>query len=305
MILSAPDVDLLWSKGVAADCVGPFFYRRLPTEHLAGKWLFRLFYSGAAGLVWVRLGSRSGAGQTCDLDRFVEVALPRVKRRFVLLTTDGDAAVPSELPKATVQKLLDNPLLVAWRTQNYDGHPHPKLRAYPIGLDLHSGGFHARRRRLAALERVRDDRDPVEALPLRVFCDLNLNLNSVERGTAAATLQGCAHVDFARRRVSVEEIWRRYASYPFVLSARGNGLDCHRTWEVLYLGGIVITKASSLDPLYEGLPVVAVDDWAAVRDVGNLRRWRERCAPLTAKDYVWERLSSRRMLQAIRGAAGV
>ncbi len=30
------------------------------------------------------------------------------------------------------------------------------------------------------------------------------------------------------------------------------------------LGNIVIVKRSSLDPLYEGLPVVIVDDWREI-----------------------------------------
>jgi hypothetical protein len=41
----------------------------------------------------------------------------------------------------------------------------------------------------------------------------------------------------------------------------GHGMDCHRTWESLMLGTIVIVKKSQLDSLYDGLPVLIVNDW--------------------------------------------
>jgi hypothetical protein len=52
--------------------------------------------------------------------------------------------------------------------------------------------------------------------------------------------------------------------YKFVLSPPGNGIDCHRTYEAIALGCIPIVKSSPLDPLYEGLPVIIVQDWSEV-----------------------------------------
>ena len=49
--------------------------------------------------------------------------------------------------------------------------------------------------------------------------------------------------------------------YSFVLSPHGNGLDCHRTWEALVLGCIPVVKTSSLDKLYDDLPVLIVNNW--------------------------------------------
>jgi hypothetical protein len=52
--------------------------------------------------------------------------------------------------------------------------------------------------------------------------------------------------------------------YKYVLSPHGNGLDCHRTWEALALGCIPIVKTSPLDPLFDGLPVLIVQDWSHI-----------------------------------------
>lgn len=52
----------------------------------------------------------------------------------------------------------------------------------------------------------------------------------------------------------------------FVLSPRGNGLDCHRTWEALLMGAIPIVKSSNIDSLFEDLPVLIVSEWDEVTE---------------------------------------
>ena len=54
---------------------------------------------------------------------------------------------------------------------------------------------------------------------------------------------------------------KRNRQFPFWLSPRGNGLDCHRTWEALYLDIIPIVWHSTLDPVFENLPIVVIKTW--------------------------------------------
>jgi len=84
-----------------------------------------------------------------------------------------------------------------------------------------------------------------------------------------------------------------------VVSPHGNGLDCHRTWESLVLGNIVIVKRSSLDPMYEGLPVVIVDDWREV-SADNLRRWHAQYCDAFREPQVQERLENRYWIANMR-----
>jgi hypothetical protein len=289
-------VDILWSKGVALYCDhhGPPSYPQDATESWQGPAFFQRFFRNAGGVVWIRLSTRSRNGVVCDLDSFVTAALPHIQKPFVLITTDGDACVPLEIAPGTVSSLLDSPLLVAWFTQNHDGIAHPKLHPWPIGLDLHSplqkGGPRAA---IASLMQIRKDRDPIREAPLNAFCDFDPGTNFTDRQDAVRLLRDCPHVTFATHRVSRAEIWRRYAAHPFVLSAHGNGLDCHRTYEILYPGSIVITKRSSLDPLFDGLPVACVNDWCEVLDLSRLDHWRKSLAHLTAVQHVWRLLSSK------------
>ena len=68
------------------------------------------------------------------------------------------------------------------------------------------------------------------------------------------------------------EMWRQRGRYAFVLSPHGMGLDCHRTWEALALGHIVLVPSSSLDALYTDLPVVTIKSWDDINPE-RLARW--------------------------------
>jgi hypothetical protein len=293
----------LWSKGISqlCDVKGPDSYWRDHTESCQPESFFHRHYADAHGLVWVRLSTGSRVGKPCDLDNFVRAALPSIQKPFVLITTDGDASVPSDIALDTIEALLACPWLVSWYTQNCDDPTHAKLAPVPIGLDLHTPRFGTSPRRLIKqLRSLRSRRLPLDRIPLRVFCDLGTLLSSPTRKQAIAALSGCDHIDFQNTRLSQTGIWRRYADYPFVLSAPGNGLDCHRTWELLYLGSIVITKTSSLDPLFDGLPVVIVDDWTEVADKANLVRWLERYRDLTDQQTIWRRLAPDKVIGRMR-----
>jgi hypothetical protein len=293
----------LWSKGISLYCDvrGPDFYWRENTETCQPESFFRQYYANAGGLVWVRLSTQSRNGMTCDLDNFVRGALPAIKKPFALITTDGDVSVPSGIPQSTVDALLGCPWLKSWHTQNYDGHPNEKLAPLPIGMDFHTPRPFSSPRRLAAqLDRIREQRPTLDQAPLRVFCDLELNLCSQERHQAVAALRGCSHVDFQKKRLSQNAIWRRYAQYPFVVSTTGNGLDSHRTWELLYLGSIVITKTSSLDGLFKDLPVVIVNDWGEARDERNLEKWLRQYGRLTDSGRIKKQLDPANLIKSVR-----
>lgn len=53
----------------------------------------------------------------------------------------------------------------------------------------------------------------------------------------------------------------------FCVSPRGNGLDCHRTWEILYLNRYpIMKKYHGLELLYKDFPVVFIDDWCDITE---------------------------------------
>ena len=49
----------------------------------------------------------------------------------------------------------------------------------------------------------------------------------------------------------------------FIASPEGNGIDCHRTWEAIYLGLIPIVNDNYLNRFFAslGLPIICTNDW--------------------------------------------
>jgi hypothetical protein len=65
------------------------------------------------------------------------------------------------------------------------------------------------------------------------------------------------------------------------------------------LGNIVIVKRSALDPLYESLPVVIVEDWREIH-TGQLRRWHAQHQQAFQDPQVQARLTNRYWIARMR-----
>jgi hypothetical protein len=61
--------------------------------------------------------------------------------------------------------------------------------------------------------------------------------------------------------VTNPECYTQWSKYKFVISPRGAGEDCHRTWETIHIGCIPIVLSSNLNELYHDLPILVVDSW--------------------------------------------
>jgi hypothetical protein len=69
------------------------------------------------------------------------------------------------------------------------------------------------------------------------------------------------------------EYLTKLRTHNFVLCPEGNGVDTHRLWETLYMGGIPIIKASPyMNTLVKNLPVLIVDEWKQILDTNFLEQ---------------------------------
>ncbi len=233
------------------------------TEQILTKELISQYFTNVRGNVWLRLASLPG-----DIESFISIS-SGITQAFTLITTDGDRSVPSDIQGA--QSLLDNPHLQMWYTQNYDGTAHEKLKPIPIGLDLHVYSLHLGKTPYDRLRRMHGMKSMGPAdKQLSVYVDGGNT--DYGRSSIIYSLRSCPHVYKEPGRLPPEETWKKYMSYHFVLSMPGNGMDCHRTWEILFFGCIPIVKRSPLDPLYHNLPVIIVDDWNDIC-TANLKTW--------------------------------
>jgi hypothetical protein len=296
----------VWSRGLGLLCDhngGVDFVKRQRGGRAALRFDPVLFEQVKDGdLVWMRL---------IALPQFMAEALPRIRARFGLVTGDEDWAIPSGFSGS--QELLADSRVACWFTQNYDGtEPNPKLIPLPIGLDFHTisngrkwGHWPATpAAQEAELEALRTAAPANGARQLRVHADFHFNKHKQQvwgddRAAVQQALAGNPDVQFQTRKLPRLSLWREKTRYAFVVSPHGNGLDCHRTWESLVLSNIVIVKRSSLDPLYEGLPVVIVDDWREI-SAGNLRRWHDQHSQAFQDPQAQERLTNRYWIARMR-----
>ena len=97
---------------------------------------------------------------------------------------------------------------------------------------------------------------------LLVYLNCNSNTNIKERGECYNFAKNSDFVTVDLPNLTYLEYLRKIKNHKFVLSPRGNGLDCHRTWEILMMKRVpVIKREGNLEQLYNGIPVLFVDQW--------------------------------------------
>ncbi len=201
------------------------------------------------------------------LAAFFTRAFPLIRQPFVLVTGGCDTGSPGPWRHA-----LEDPRLIRWFAEDSDlTTPHPKFEPMPLGIsdpNLPIGNQEIMLRLHARMPAVEDK-------PLVAHANFHLTLSHPSRREAYAAIRDIEGVVFQPRRVAPELLWIRHAGHAFVISPRGNGMDCHRTWEALLLRSIPIVKRSALDELHSGFPIAIVDDWREI-SLSAMANWRDR-----------------------------
>lgn len=272
--ISSKSNKYLWSKRFNELS----YYNKKGTEDISNKKIIFDQINKSKNYIWIRNTSNNKNIKT-DLDYFGDL-IDYIKNPIILITSDGDRAVPSSYNKHLVEKILTSKKIIKWYTQNYDGSlVHPKLEYYPIGLDMHTKKW----LNISYFDKFRSDetlrnnkfnyymsiRNNKINKKNRIFCDSHLSLSHPRRKEMYQILKNNKMVDFLNEKVDHLEIMKKYSEYRFILSPRGNGLDCHRTWEVFLLGSIVITETSSLDDMYikNNLPVIILKNFNELNEM--------------------------------------
>jgi len=206
------------------------------------------------------------------LDSFVQHVLPHLTQRFVLVSHSSDHRVGSRY-----RPFLGDVRLVHWFAQNVDVE-HPKLTALPIGL-ANAQWQHGDTKALA--EVARQGRPKTGLL----YANFDVRTNPPQRVPLRDLLAGKGFATVADPkpyRAYLEEM----AGFRFCASPLGNGPDCHRTWEALYLGVIPVVQKGVWMHSFADLPIIAVDRWDSIdeafleREYERIQAMPRRLAPL-------------------------
>ena len=269
-------IPLIWSKGWGSFVMNsnPYFnskYFLLGTGDVLFPSCLQKLCHNIKDILWLRITYRKTVYRN-DVDNFAKYVLPYLKQPIILITSDGDISIPSDLKGDTANKILNSNMIIKWYTQNYDNTvKHYKLKPIPIGFDLHTSSKYPEQVYKNIIS-VPDNNNKI----FKVFCDSHLSMNK-DRKIMFKNIKNNNNMFFQKERIPFSDILKQYSKYKFVISPKGYGLDCHRTWEALYMGAIC-TKELSL--LFEELPVVILNNWSEITHK-NMLKWDKLYTPFT------------------------
>lgn len=83
----------------------------------------------------------------------------------------------------------------------------------------------------------------------------------------------------------IEEYLRGIYNHKFIISPLGNGVDCGRTWQAIYLGSIPVVPRHLNIEYYDELPILVYDDINEITEEYLNNKWEE----MKDKEYNYEK----------------
>ena len=180
---------------------------------------------------------------------------------------EGSYTLISSLSDYAIDKPIfeSRPLCIKkWYAQNVD-YSHPDLIPVPIGLENHKGpstGSYTNWDFWKKYELSFSYQKDFEVYSN--FCDTHQS-----RAIWRNKLNDNAFI--ISNRTDYNNYIHDLSRHKFCTSPRGNGIDCHRTWESLYVGTIpIVPKHFMYDSL--PLPIIQVEDPSEITEA-NLLCW--------------------------------
>jgi len=200
---------------------------------------------------------------------------PKIPQPYVVITHNSDYPAPGSF-----REFLDDPKILAWFAQNAEGYTHKKLIPIPIGLENRYNYYGNPDVVMSAINKLSNS-------PKQITLYLNFSIWTChsERSLVYNMFRNAPYC-YVSPGKGYEGFLKDLSESMFVLCPRGNGLDCHRVWESLYMGAIPIVKSSSMDVAFEELPVLIINDWSEITEEFLLKKYEE----MSQKTYKMERI---------------
>lgn len=192
---------------------------------------------------------------------------------------DGELSLVTHLSDYSITESLFNQrpkCIKKWFAQNAD-YQHEDLIPVPIGIENHCGPSKGTCIDQLFVENELDDlMDYTKSNAIYV----NFANTHPDRPNKRAALENNSRSDFAAQK-PYREYFRDLARRMYVASPRGNGIDCHRTWEALLVGSIpIVDRHFSYDTW--NIPAIQVDDWD---NLGDFKAPRNASSEVLYMDY--------------------
>jgi hypothetical protein len=168
------------------------------------------------------------------------------KTYYKIITHNSDYPITEKF-----KNFLEDHNLIKWFGQNID-YKHPKLISIPIGI-ANERWTHGDE---STLTKIVESNYKKENL---IYCNFDINTNFKERTKCLDSIKkNGLNMD---SRLGFKEYLTKLSKSFFTISPNGNGIDCHKTWESMYLKTIPIVTESHNISFYENYPIYIIKDW--------------------------------------------
>jgi len=215
------------------------------------------------------------------LDYFFEKIHPKITKKYILITHNNLTVVPGKFAP-----YLKDATLVAWFGKNAE-NIHHKMRNIPLGIAntyWPHGNINVIRQAASHQKIIKDK---------LLYLNIDTKTNP-ERSEITKIFAGKSYCYLSERKPFDEYLLDLAESF-FVLSPEGAGIDSVRTWEALLMGSFPIVKHSIIDPLFDGLPIVLIDDWQEINEQFLQLKYSE----LSSSQFMHEKLYANYWLNLI------
>jgi hypothetical protein len=175
------------------------------------------------------------------------------ENQYVLITHNSDFHINAERYSQRIH-------INKWFALNVD-HIDENLIPIPSGMERPLGGGYSSDRTVLA-KRLQEPRVRQNL----AYMNHNANNNHGARDFITENLKNQHWVTWRPHGQSFHDFIKNCYEHDFVISPEGNGIDCHRTWEALWMGAIPVVKESYLTSSFSSLPMLIVEDWSVVTE---------------------------------------
>lgn len=187
-------------------------------------------------------------------------------KEFIIITHNSDYGVgkkgilisngDGKIIRVDSCTIPDN--VIKWYSQNV-AVSHPRIKSIPIGLENTRWVGTKKEQMLKKMTQPRDYKN-------LLYMNHSISTNPKQRQEPYDLFEGKDWVTAVRGHngLKFDDYIDAIYNHKFVLSPQGNGIDCHRTWEALYMGSIPIEKRNINNQFYTDLPILFVDEWSEI-----------------------------------------
>lgn len=195
--------------------------------------------------------------------KIIEESFDEEEKAFILVTHNSDYPINQERWNAKPK------CIKKWYALNVE-IKLPNLIPLPSGMERPLGcGYSSDANVL--FEQMQKPREYKNL----VYMNHNENNNLKERKSVTEFFKDKSWCTYRPHGISFKEYIANCYSHKFVISPPGNGIDCHRTWEALYMGAIPIVKESILTRYFRDLPILIVEDYSILDEYLLNMLWQE------------------------------